>query len=165
MTDHVKVSDDGAVMEIIWSRSEKRNALSNSMYRTATSALARAGADGTIRAVIIGSDSSNFTSGNDLAEFAAAASGGEPPAAWAFIEAIAQFPKPLIAAVPGLAVGVGTTMLLHCDLVFVAHDARLTTPFVNLALTPEAASSLLLPACIGHQRAFAMFAQIGRAHV
>jgi len=158
MTDHVKVSDNGAVMEIIWSRAEKRNALSNPMYRAATAALNRAGADGAIRAVIVGSDSGNFTSGNDLADFAAAASGGEPPAAWAFIEAIAKFPKPLIAAVPGLAVGVGTTMLLHCDLVFVAHDARLTTPFVNLALAPEAASSLLLPACIGHQRAFAMFA-------
>ena len=75
-----------------------------------------------------------------------------------FIEAIAQFPKPLVAAVAGLAVGVGTTMLLHCDLVFVASDAKLTTPFVNLALVPEAASSLLMPAHIGHRRAFAMFA-------
>ncbi|MEQ1782381.1 MAG: enoyl-CoA hydratase-related protein, partial [Hyphomonadaceae bacterium] len=93
----------------------------------------------------------------DLSDFAAAATGGEATAAGGFIEAIAQFPKPLIGAVPGLAVGVGATMLLHCDLVFVADDAKLTTPFVNLALVPEAASSMLLPERIGYARSFAMF--------
>lgn len=158
MTDLVKISDADGVMEILWNRADKKNALSNAMYRAATAALDRAKEDKAIRVVIIGSEGDSFTSGNDLADFAAAAMGGEPPAAGAFIEAIAQFPKPLVAAVPGLAVGVGTTMLLHCDLVFIARDAKLTTPFVNLALVPEAASSMLMPAHIGHRRAFAMFA-------
>ena len=158
MTDLVKISDADGVMEILWNRADKKNALSNAMYRAATAALERAKEDKSIRVVIIGSEGDSFTSGNDLADFAAAAMGGEPPAAGAFIEAIAQFPKPLVAAVPGLAVGVGTTMLLHCDLVFIARDAKLTTPFVNLALVPEAASSMLMPAHIGHRRAFAMFA-------
>ncbi len=158
MTDLVRISVDGGVMEIVWNRPEKKNALSNAMYRAATEALARAVDDKSIRAVLLASEGDSFTSGNDLADFAAAAAGGEPPAAHGFIEAIAQFPKPLLAAVNGLAVGVGTTMLLHCDMVFVARDAKLTTPFVNLALVPEAASSMLMPAHIGHRRAFAMFA-------
>ncbi len=158
MTDLVKISVDNGVMEIVWNRPDKKNALSNTMYRAATAALARAVEDNSIRVVLLASEGDSFTSGNDLADFASAAMGGEAPAAGAFIEAIAQFPKPLLAAVPGLAVGVGTTMLLHCDLVFVADDAKLTTPFVNLALVPEAASSMLMPARIGHVRAFAMFA-------
>jgi enoyl-CoA hydratase/carnithine racemase len=158
MTDLVRISEADGVMEIVWNRPDKKNALSNAMYRAATAALARAAEDKSIRVVLLASEGDSFTSGNDLADFAAAAAGGEPPAAGAFIEAIAQFPKPIVAAVAGLAVGVGTTMLLHCDLVYVARDAKLTTPFVNLALVPEAASSMLMPAHIGHRRAFAMFA-------
>jgi enoyl-CoA hydratase/carnithine racemase len=158
MTDLVKISEADGVMEIVWNRPDKKNALSNAMYRAATAALARAAEDKSIRVVLLSSEGDSFTSGNDLADFAAASAGGEAPAAGAFIEAIAQFPKPLLAAVRGLAVGVGTTMLLHCDLVFVANEAKLTTPFVNLALVPEAASSLLMPARIGYARAFAMFA-------
>lgn len=117
----------------------------------------RALVDHSIRVALLASAGESFTAGNDLTDFAATALGGEAPAASGFIEAIAQFSKPLVAAVPGLAIGVGTAMLLHCDLVFVANDAKLTTPFTNLALVPEAASSLLLPARIGHVRAFAMF--------
>lgn len=158
MTDLVKISEANGVMEIVWNRPDKKNALSNAMYRAATAALARAVEDKSIRVVLLSSEGDSFTSGNDLADFAAASMGGEAPAAHGFIEAIIQFPKPIVAAVPGLAVGVGTTMLLHCDLVYVASDAKLTTPFVNLALVPEAASSVLLPARIGHARAFAMFA-------
>ncbi|MEY2758904.1 MAG: hypothetical protein RIR33_2682 [Pseudomonadota bacterium] len=157
-TDLVRISVDTGVMEIVWNRPEKKNALSNAMYRAATAALARAVEDRSIRVVLLASEGDSFTSGNDLADFASAAAGGEPPAAGAFIEAIAQFPKPLVAAVPGLAVGVGTTMLFHCDLVFVASEAKLTTPFVNLGLVPEAASSMLIPDRIGYARAFAMFA-------
>ncbi|RYD94106.1 MAG: enoyl-CoA hydratase [Sphingomonadales bacterium] len=158
MTDLVKISEANGVMEIIWNRPDKKNALSNAMYRAATAALARAVEDKSIRVVVISSEGDSFTSGNDLADFASAAMGGEAPAAHGFIEAIIQFPKPIVAAVSGLAVGVGTTMLLHCDLVYVASDAKLTTPFVNLALVPEAASSVLLPSRIGHVRSFAMFA-------
>jgi enoyl-CoA hydratase/carnithine racemase len=157
MTELVKISIANGVMEILWNRPDKKNALSNAMYRAATAALAQAVEDKAIAAVILGSTGGSFTSGNDLGDFAAAAAGGEATAAGGFIEAIAQFPKPLIGAVPGLAVGVGTTMLLHCDLVFVADDAKLTTPFVNLALVPEASSSMLLPARIGYARSFAMF--------
>jgi enoyl-CoA hydratase/carnithine racemase len=157
-TDLVEVSVDDGVMAIVWNRPGKKNALTNAMYRVAIAALARAEEDGAIRVVLIASAGDSFSAGNDLADFAAVATSGEVPAAGAFVEAISQFSKPLVAAVPGLAVGVGTTMLLHCDLVFVASDAKLTAPFVNLALVPEAASSMLLPARIGHARAFAMFA-------
>ncbi len=158
MTDLVKISEANGVMEILWNRPDKKNALSNVMYRAATAALARAAEDKSIRVVVLASEGDRFTSGNDLADFASVAMGGEAPAAHGFIEAMIQFPKPIVAAVAGLAIGVGTTMLLHCDLVYVASDAKLTTPFVSLALVPEAASSMLLPARIGHARSFAMFA-------
>ncbi len=159
ITEHLKIRQDGAVLEITLARSEKKNALSNAMYRAATEALHGAQTDATIRAVLFAAEGDAFTAGNDLAEFAAAASGkGEELHAHRFIETLAAAEKPIVAAVPGLAVGVGTTMLLHCDLVYLAETARLTTPFVNLALVPEAASSLLLPARIGHPRAFALFA-------
>jgi enoyl-CoA hydratase/carnithine racemase len=159
MTDHVKIRQDGAVLEITFARPEKKNALSNAMYRAATDALTRAQKDKTVRVVLFGAEGDAFTAGNDIADFAIVASGkGEALEAHSFIEALARAEKPIVAAVPGLAVGVGTTMLLHCDLVYLADTARLTTPFVNLALVPEAASSMLLPARIGHVRAFAMFA-------
>jgi enoyl-CoA hydratase/carnithine racemase len=159
MTDHVKIRQDGAVLEITFARPEKKNALSNAMYRAATDALTRAQKDKTVRVVLFGAEGDAFTAGNDIADFAVVASGkGESLEAHSFIEALARAEKPIVAAVPGLAVGVGTTMLLHCDLVYLADTARLTTPFVNLALVPEAASSMLLPARIGHVRAFAMFA-------
>jgi enoyl-CoA hydratase/carnithine racemase len=157
-TDLVQISVSDGVMEIVWNRPAKKNALSNAMYRAATAALARAEADSAVRVVLLASAGDSFSAGNDLADFAAAAAGGEAPAGTNFIQAIARFPKPLVAGVPGLAVGIGTTMLLHCDLVYVANDAKLTTPFINLALVPEAASSMLMPALLGHQRAFAMFA-------
>jgi enoyl-CoA hydratase/carnithine racemase len=159
MSEHIKVSQDGAVLEIIFARPDKKNALSNAMYRAATEALNGAQANAAIRVVLFGAEGDAFTAGNDLADFASAAAGkGTELAAHAFIEALARADKPIVAAVSGLAVGVGTTMLLHCDLVYVAESAKLTTPFVNLALVPEAASSMLLPARIGHARAFAMFA-------
>lgn len=159
MTEHVKIKQDGAVLEIIFARPDKKNALSNTMYRAATEALERAQGNQAVRVVLFAAEGDAFTAGNDLADFAAAASGkGEGLAAHDFIDALGRADKPIVAAVPGLAVGVGTTMLLHCDLVFLAESARLSTPFVNLALVPEAASSILLPARIGHVRAFAMFA-------
>jgi enoyl-CoA hydratase/carnithine racemase len=159
MTEHIKVRQDGAVLEIIFARPEKKNALSNAMYRTAREALNDAQKNQAVRVVLFGAEGDAFTAGNDLADFASAAAGqrGELQA-HAFIGALAHADKPIMAAVSGLAVGVGTTMLLHCDLVYVADTAKLTTPFVNLALVPEAASSMLLSARIGHVRAFAMFA-------
>jgi enoyl-CoA hydratase/carnithine racemase len=159
MTDHIKTTTQDGVLEITFARPEKKNALSNAMYRKASDALENAQTDSSIRVVILSSEGDAFTSGNDLADFAGAAAGGqEELQAGRFIRVLANAEKPLIAAVPGLAVGVGTTMLLHCDLVFVADSAKLSAPFVNLALVPEAASSMLLTARIGHARAFAMFA-------
>jgi enoyl-CoA hydratase/carnithine racemase len=159
MTEHIKVEQDGAVLEIIFARPEKKNALSNAMYLTATQALDAAQTNPAVRVVLFGAEGDAFTAGNDLADFASVAAGKRDElAAHGFVAALARAEKPIVAAVSGLAVGVGTTMLLHCDLVYVADTAKLTTPFVNLALVPEAASSMLLPARIGHVRAFAMFA-------
>src|SRR5580704_3725523 len=158
MTEQIKVKQDGAVLEIVFARPDKKNALSNAMYRAVTAALTAAQKNPAIRVVLFAAEGDAFTAGNDLADFASAAAGKADLAAHDFIEALGSADKPIVAAVPGLAVGVGTTMLLHCDLVYVAETAKLTTPFVNLALVPEAASSMLLPARIGHVRAFAMFA-------
>jgi enoyl-CoA hydratase/carnithine racemase len=159
MTEHIKIRQDGTVLEITFARSEKKNALTNAMYRAATEALNAAQNNQAIRVVLFAAEGDAFTAGNDLADFASAATGKDDGlAAHGFIEALGRADKPIVAAVTGLAVGVGTTMLLHCDLVFISEGAKLSTPFVNLALVPEAASSLLLPARIGHVRAFAMFA-------
>ncbi len=159
MTEHIKIEQQDGVLEIIFSRPDKKNALTNDMYRAARAALESARHDKSIRTVLIGAEGNAFTAGNDLGDFAnvSAGKGGEPQAG-PFIQTIGQFEKPIIAAVPGIAVGVGTTMLLHCDLVYVADTAKLSAPFVNLALVPEAASSMLMPARIGYVKAFAAFA-------
>jgi enoyl-CoA hydratase/carnithine racemase len=161
VTEHIKVERDGAVLVISLNRPEKKNAITNAMYLALSAALEEAASDRAVRVVLIRAEGDVFSAGNDIADFAAAAMGGggrENVGAFGFLRALAEADKPIVGAVRGLAVGIGTTMLLHCDLVFVAEDARLSTPFVDLALTPEAASSLLLPLRIGHPRAFAMFA-------
>ena len=160
MTDYVKTEVAAGIMTLTLARPDKKNALSSAMYSAMSDALERAEKDPAVRVVLFQGDGDSFTAGNDLADFAAQASNkdrGENQAG-RFIRNLGKATKPLIAAVQGNAVGVGTTMLLHCDLVFLAETARLTTPFVNLALVPEAASSWLLPARIGHVRAYAMFA-------
>lgn len=158
MTDHIKLAQKDGILEITFARPEKKNALTNDMYEAAREALAGAQTDVTTRVVLFSAEGGSFTAGNDLAEFASVANGrSHDLKALGFIEALIRAEKPIVAAVPGLAVGVGTTMLLHCDLVYVAETAKLSMPFVNLGLVPEAASSLLLPAFIGHVRAFALF--------
>ncbi len=156
MTEHIRLKQEDGVLEITFARPDKKNALSNAMYRAASEALNAAQQDSTIRVVLFSAEGDAFTAGNDLGDFANAEN--SEPQAGVFIRSIIQAEKPIVAAVQGLAVGVGTTMLLHCDLVYVAETAKLTAPFVNLALVPEAGSSRLLPARIGHVRAFAMFA-------
>ncbi len=161
MGDLVQIEREGAVLEILLARPEKKNALTNAMYQDIVAAITAGEADPGVRVLLIGAEGSVFTAGNDIGDFARVAMGAAPASelqALRFIAALAGAHKPVVAAVPGLAVGVGATMLLHCDLVFVAEDAVLSTPFVNLALTPEAASSVLLPQRVGHVRAFAMFA-------
>ena len=159
MSEHIKINEEDGVLEITFARPDKKNALSNAMYHAVREALESAQTNKAIRVVLFSAEGGAFTAGNDIAEFANVANGqaGELQA-HRFIEALSRTEKPIVAAVPGLAVGVGTTMLLHCDLVYVAETAKLSTPFVNLGLVPEAASSMLLPARIGHVRAFAMFA-------
>ncbi len=160
MTDHITIAIDEGVLILTMNRPEKKNALTNDMYRRLAEAVEEAQGDPTIRAVLLQGSGGVFTAGNDLSDFAAVSSGQAKGARYGsvFIDTLGRAEKPMIAAVTGLAVGIGVTMLLHCDLVFVADDARLSTPFVNLGLVPEAASSLLLPQRIGHARAFAMFA-------
>lgn len=159
MTDHIRTSLDNGVLEVTFSRPEKKNALTNPMYRVAREALERAQHDDAVKVVLFSADGDAFTAGNDIGTFSRASFGhAEEPQGGKFIEALGKAEKPLVAAVPGIAVGIGTTMLLHCDLVFVAETAKLSVPFVNLALVPEAASSLLLPSRIGHVRAFGLFA-------
>lgn len=161
MSEHVRVAVEDGVMRLTLARAEKKNALTNAMYDALADALQRADDDPAVRVVLFDAEGETFCAGNDLGDFTAVAAGSMPTEALratAFLTALARARKPCVAAVQGAAVGIGTTLLLHCDLVFLAEDAVLSTPFVNLAVVPEAASSLLLPARIGHARAFAMFA-------
>ena len=160
MSQHVKTEISDGVMTLTLQRPEKKNALSGAMYNALADALRQADVDASVRAVLFQGDGDSFTAGNDMADFArqAGAENSAESPVHRFIEAIISASKPLVAAVHGNAVGIGTTMLLHCDLVYLADNARLITPFVKLALVPEAASSWLLPLRIGHVRAYAMFA-------
>jgi enoyl-CoA hydratase/carnithine racemase len=161
MTEHVRTTVEDGVLRITLARPDKKNSLTMAMYTALGDALARAESDPSVRVVLFEAEGDAFSAGNDIGDFAAVASGKvsrEEMTTFTFLGALAKARKPYVAAVQGLAVGVGVTMLLHCDLVFVAETAKLSTPFVNLGLVPEAASSVLLPARIGHARAFAMFA-------
>ena len=155
MTPDLLEVPHGPVLELRFNRPAKKNAITGPMYDALTAALSNAATDDAIRAILITGEGDTFTAGNDIADFLASAGASELPAV-RFIHAIAAFPKPLVAAVGGPAVGVGTTLLLHCDLVYASPAARLVVPFVDLGLVPEAASSLLLPAAIGMHRASAM---------
>ncbi|WP_407147712.1 enoyl-CoA hydratase-related protein [Bradyrhizobium sp. ORS 86] len=159
MSDLVKVALDAGVLAVTMARPDKKNAITNAMYGAMADALERAESDPAIRAVLFQGDGDSFTAGNDLADFAAVSQGaGGERHVTRFLAKLAAATRPLVAAVQGNAVGIGTTMLLHCDLVYLASNARLITPFVNLALVPEAASTYLLPQRIGYARAYAMFA-------
>jgi enoyl-CoA hydratase/carnithine racemase len=160
MSEHVKVEADSGILTLTMARPDKKNALTNAMYGALADAIERAETDPAVRVVLIRGEGDMFTAGNDVGEFAAIAAGqiqGERHVS-RFLQALARSSRPLVAAVQGRAVGVGTTMLLHCDLVVLSDDALLSTPFVSLALVPEAASSLLMPFRIGYARAFEMFA-------
>jgi enoyl-CoA hydratase/carnithine racemase len=159
MSEHVKTEISEGVMTLTLQRPEKKNALTGAMYQALSDAVRRADRDASVRVVLFQGDGDSFTAGNDLADFSRQSGGDNSTDSPVkrFIEAISNASKPLIAAVQGNAVGIGTTMLLHCDLVYLADTARLITPFVKLALVPEAASSWLLPLRIGHVRAWAMF--------
>jgi len=140
-----------AVIEI--ARPEKKNALTQAMYTAMTEAIAAAEADATIRALLITGQPGIFTSGNDLEDFMQRPPAGEDSPVFQFMKALSECGKPVVAAVTGGAIGIGTTMLLHCDLVYVSDEARLAMPFVGLGLVPEYASSLLVTQRVGHAKA------------
>lgn len=156
----VLVSDDGAVRVIRMNRADKKNALTGDMYAAMADALAGANKSGAIRCVLIAGAPGVFCAGNDLHDFQRATEDEEglSEPILRFLHALAGCRKPLVAAVQGAAIGVGTTMLLHCDYVVAASDARFATPFVSLGLVPEAASSLLAPRLMGQRHAFALLA-------
>lgn len=141
------------ILRIKINRPEKKNAITRSMYAAMADALARAEDDKGVRAVFLHGKKDCFTAGNDLKDFQAFRQDGNNKDVSNFLSAISRAKKPIVAAVGGVAVGVGTTMLLHCDLVYAGEGAKFILPFAALGLCPEAASSFLLPKLIGHQRA------------
>lgn len=148
------------VQVIRFNRPDKKNAITDAMYRRMIEALQAADADADIRAIAFLGSEGCFTAGNDMADFMAfAMSGGKGQlAAGDFLHALVSVGKPIVSGVDGLAIGIGTTLNLHCDLTVASSRSLFKTPFVDLALVPEAASSLLVPRIMGHQRAFALLA-------
>jgi enoyl-CoA hydratase/carnithine racemase len=154
----IEVERDGAVQRIAINRPEKKNALTGDMYIILADAIEKAEADSGVHVLLLHGKGESFTAGNDLQDFLQKPwKGQDKPPAVRFIYAVAKAKKPVVAAAQGLAVGVGMTILLHCDLVYAATDARFMMPFVNLGIVPEAASTVLLPLLIGRQRASELF--------
>lgn len=152
MSDHIVTGVQDRILTIRLNRPEKKNALTFAMYTAMNEALVKADSDPAVRVVLITGTPGCFTAGNDLADFAAATTAQTSPAL-RYLETLGATGKPVVAAVGGVAIGIGTTMLLHCDLVYAAEGARFQLPFVNLGLCPEAASSVILPALVGTHRA------------
>ena len=150
---HILTETRDGVARIEIDRPQKRNALTAAMYQALADAIKAAEADARVRVLLIHGKADLFTAGNDLQDFLDNPPRDDDRPVFQFLYGISQAQKPIVAAVAGAAVGIGTTMLLHCDLVYAAPNARLQLPFVNLGLVPEAASSLLLPALAGYQRA------------
>lgn len=153
MSESIQINQRDRIVELVMHRPEKKNALTGDMYAEMARAIAAAQDDPAARVVLISGSPDCFTAGNDVGDFLNNPPKGDDAPVWAFLAAIAKSRKPLVAAVEGLAVGIGTTMLMHCDLVYAGRSARLQLPFVRLGLCPEAASSLMLPALAGYQRA------------
>lgn len=152
MSDILVHAEDG-VSTISFNRLARKNSITSDMYASLADALIQAAEDAAIRVVVIQGHETVFSAGNDIGDFL-----NQPPAAadapvFRFLRAIAAFPKPVVAAVSGPAVGIGTTLLFHCDLVYAGDNAAFSLPFVNLGLCPEAASSLLVPQMFGYHRA------------
>lgn len=152
MEGNIISSAQGRILTVRINRPDKKNALTRAMYVAMTEAIRRADEDASVRVILLTGSDDCFTAGNDIADFAAAKP-GETPVALEFLRALAIARKPVIAAVAGVTIGIGTTMLLHCDLVYAAETARFQLPFVNLGLCPEAGSSLILPMIMGHHEA------------
>ncbi|WP_372597423.1 enoyl-CoA hydratase [Amphritea sp.] len=155
MSELLNVTTRDRICQILLNRPEKKNALTLAMYEALTQALVSADGDPDVRVILLGSTSDSFCSGNDIADFIAASSRPDAVAApLSFLQTITSLAKPVMAVVPGAAVGIGTTLLLHCDLVIASDQARFQLPFARLGLVPEGGSSLLFPQLVGHRRAF-----------
>ena len=144
---------DAGVLTLTFNRVERKNSINVAMYDALATAIAQATDDAATRVVVIQGHETVFSAGNDIEDFLKNKPAGDDSPVFRFLRGIAAFPKPLIAAVCGPAVGIGTTMLFHCDLVYAGDNAAFSMPFVNLGLVPEAASSLLAPRMFGHHRA------------
>lgn len=153
MSEHLLVEREEGLLTLRLNRLPKKNALTRAMYSGMAEVLEQADRDASVRAVLITGGETCFTSGNDVADFIQAPPAGLNSEVFQFMRALFEFSKPVVAAVSGPAVGIGTTLLLHCDLVYVSREASLKMPFVNLGLCPEYGSSLILPRLLGHARA------------
>ena len=151
--ESIALSHHSGVLTLTLQRPEKRNALNNAMYRYLADVIDAAALDTTVRVMMLTGSEQVFCAGNDLQDFQDSPPVTPDAPAWRFLRSISTFPKPLVAVVCGPAVGIGTTLLLHCDIVLAAENASFTLPFVDLGVCPEAASSLLLPRLIGLRRA------------
>jgi enoyl-CoA hydratase/carnithine racemase len=149
----ILVSRDGAVTTIEFNRPQRRNALTAEMYAQLAEALREAEADDTVRVVLFRGKADVFTAGNDIEDFIQRPPVGDDPPVFRFLRAVPHATKPLVAAVNGPAVGIGTTLLFHCDLVYAGDNARFQMPFTSLGIVPEFASTYLLPLIAGYQRA------------
>jgi len=157
VTEHILTERRGAVQIIRMNRPDKKNALTRAMYAAFSAALRAADADPEIRVNVVFGVPGAFSAGNDLADFMTVAMGGDGGTeVWDFLLSLAESEKPLVSGVDGIAVGIGTTLNLHCDLTFATPRTVFKTPFVDLGLVPEAGSSLLAPALLGRQQAFAL---------
>ena len=150
---HVRFDQTDGVLHIVLARPERRNALTLEMYAALADALVRANTDSSIRVLLISGEGKTFCAGNDLTSFMQNPDVSEDSSVIRFLRALVACEVPIVAAIHGAAVGIGTTLLLHCDLVYAATGTKLSLPFVNLALVPEGGSSLLLPRMMGHVKA------------
>jgi len=153
----ILATQSGSILNLSFNRPAKMNALTRAMYAGLAKGLNDAAGDFGIRAVILTSEGDHFTAGNDIVDFMDNPPTSDSSEVAQFLAALLNFPKPLIAAVKGNAVGVGTTMLLHCDVVVASPSANFSMPFASLGLVPEAGSSFLFPALVGYQRAAKIF--------
>ncbi len=163
MTDHIEITRPEAhpgVLVLRFNRPDKKNAITQAMYEKLTAGLLEGENDEAIRAIVFLGTEGCFSAGNDMADFLSFAMAGAvgEPAAFGLLKALTEVTKPLVSGVDGLAIGIGTTLHMHCDLTVASDRSLFKTPFVDLALVPEAASSLIAPRIMGHQRAFAMLA-------
>jgi enoyl-CoA hydratase/carnithine racemase len=152
MSDILVHTEDG-VTTLSFNRLERKNSITAAMYAAMADAVEQAAADAAVRVMVIQGHETVFSAGNDIGDFLDQPPASQDAPVFRFLRAIASFPKPLIAAVSGPAVGIGTTLLFHCDLVYAGDNAAFSMPFVNLGLCPEAASSLLVPQMFGYHRA------------